>query len=206
MDGSCLHNYSALWEHHRNQRLREGRDSHGAICREHCCQDLVSRWSHKGCVQSLEFIALGSSVWSQQPSSSHSGAEHSSLTPRAVVLGCAYSLLMLGHLARQQAGTGEGSRAATGWDVQAQSVCWVQPWQKSCLSSHCCCSASLPSAPCFPSIAYSWMPVWMWMEVSSPHTFPQNTQLFWWEVSPTVLLVLALKKERVCSEHIPDEQ
>lgn len=34
----------------------------------------------------------------------------------------------------------------------------------------------------------------MWMEVSSSHTFPQNTQLFWGEVSPTILLVLALKK------------
>lgn len=48
------------------------------------CQDLMSRRSHKSCVQSLGFIALGSYVWSHQPSPSHSGAEHGPPTLRAV--------------------------------------------------------------------------------------------------------------------------
>lgn len=172
MDRSCLHNYSFLWEHHRDQRLWEGRDSRGAICREHWCQDLVSQWSHESCVQSLGFIALGSKVWCHQPSSSHSGAEHSSPAPRAghqavpPPFWCQStwlrSKLVLGEAAGQQ--LDEMFSTCTFSLLSAAGT-------KSCLSLYCCCSASLPSAPCLPSIAYSRMPTVGCGWRSHHHTF-----------------------------------
>lgn len=81
-------------------------------------------------------------------------------------------------------------------------VCWVRLWPRvaSLLASQLLCLPAQHTLLPWPSPAHTNATSRVHVEICSPslspHAFPQNMGLFWWELSPigTSLLVLAVKR------------